>query len=188
MICKLIQLTTLNKDLELYRWGVKLLHKTTLQETETSYKLSDRCIPLSLYEKVYLLEDVDLTTPYRIISTDEEKGILELENYGEVSYSDVFSVKPPLVSGYYYCKLLFIYTCTDGSTIKSYSSPSFIKTNGYYVDLIDNEEYDFPTFTEDTVTTNKYVKLTNRVPVNKVPDIKAIQELATRSQMLRERI
>lgn len=187
MICNLIKVNSYNEEFNLHRWTVKLLDANTLMESSKNYKLSDRSIPFSLYEKVSMKDD-DNDNRYRIINTFEKEGLVELEGINEkVSYSDIISSKPELEEGFYYCKLLFVYTDINNSTIKTFSSPSFIRANNYYVSLADGYDYSLD-FDEEIISTNKYIKLGAKVSDLKRLDILKAQELSSKVNIIANNI
>jgi len=190
MFGKLIKLYPINEELNIYKWGVKLVSKDNLSQSNTIYTLFDRCIPISLYEKVWLKSDVssdieeDLNQElrYQITQIDNEKGTLTLKEYGNCSIDDVISSKPDLIEGFYIVKLVFIYKDLKfNTTIRTYSSPTFVKINKFYEDFkeVDDEgnkvtyDVDF----EDLEVSHRYVQLVSKLDKEKSKTLEVAEDL-----------
>jgi len=188
MFGKLIKLYPINEELDIHKWGVKLISKKGLSQSTNVYTLFDRCIPISLFEKVWLKEsietdeDFELQPKYQIIAIDNEAGTVELKDYGTCSIKDIISSKPKLVEGFYNVKLVFIYKDNKfDTTIRTYSSPNFIKNNGYYESFNEfeknGERVCYEVDLADLEVSHKYVQLISLLDSEKSKTLQVAEDL-----------
>lgn len=182
MIGKVIKVAVLNEEFNVIKYGVKLLNNKLI-ENDSIYSLFDRSIPKSLYEKVGIVDEYENDgLVYQIIEIDNSTGEVTLEGYGETTLDNIISFKEPIIEDYYYVKLIFVYDdLVYNKRIRTYSSPKFIKANGFYEDFKEFEEngdrVKYKVDLKELSLSHKYIQLTALVPNDMKQNILEVKEL-----------
>lgn len=193
MIGKVIKVAVLNKEFNVIKYGVKLLNEKLI-ENETIYSLFDRSIPKSLYEKVGIVDEYEKDgLVYQIIEIDNNTGEVTLENYGETTLDNIISFKQPIYEDYYYVKLIFVYDdLIFNKRLRTYSSPKFIKTNGFYEDFKEFEEngdrVKYKVDLKELELSHKYIQLVSLVPDDMKQNILEVKEASDKLEEVTSRL